>query len=292
MIFDFSRLRIFPITFPLSCDNGGAAERCQLYPPSDPHLVLLVHAWCSYDAGSRRLSVDAWPCVCLLLLLLSGPSPSTSTPRCQCQRQPQCQPPLVTATKAAGNTRLHEKSGRVCPRALPDLCGPHTDRDSAALRSTERDILGNDTRSTSFLLAVVCARLSIKSSYRALNPGLSTGLKLPIGHTPFGTWPPTRTSIPPPSEGFPSVTCSVSPRVSSASEPSRSGQTCTSPSSPPCCVPCCGFTRGTQPGLGLLENSGFENVPHKLDELERPEGQTSAAAWNVLAGLHHTRRLG
>lgn len=35
------------------------------------------------------------------------------------------------------------------------------------------------------------------------------------------------------------------------------------------CVRCCGFTRGTQPGLGSLENSGFENVPHRLDRLDR-----------------------
>lgn len=43
----------------------------------------------------------------------------------------------------------------------------------------------------------------------------------------------------------------------------------------PSCVRRCGFTRHTQPGLGLLENSGFENVPHRLDKLEPPEGQTS-----------------
>lgn len=82
------------------------------------------------------------------------------------------------------------------PRALPDLCELNTDRDSAALRSTEGDILGNDTAP----LAACRARPSIKSSYCVLVPRLSMGMKLPAGQTPPWDMVPRR-GVPAPSEG-------------------------------------------------------------------------------------------
>lgn len=68
LIFDFLRLRIFPIAFPLNGYNGGAAERCQRYPPSDPHLVLLVHA------GAATTPARGGSALMAVSLLLSGPS--------------------------------------------------------------------------------------------------------------------------------------------------------------------------------------------------------------------------
>lgn len=130
------------------------------------------------------------------------------------------------------HTRLHESRDGYVPRALPDLCEPHTDRDSAALRSRRNEIFLEMT--PRLLPTPSCAQPSIKPSYRAHipSPGLSMGMKLPAGQTPPWGHGCRQDEHPAPSEGSPSATCSVSPRVSSASEPSRSGQTCTSPLSP------------------------------------------------------------
>lgn len=117
--------------------------------PSDPHLVLPGAPWRTLvqlhttlaGGGSALMAVSPPALGCLQWPPLGIPS----TPRCQCLCQPQCQPPLATASTAAGNTRMHESRDGCPPRALPDLCESHTDRDSAALRSVERDILGNGT---------------------------------------------------------------------------------------------------------------------------------------------------
>lgn len=128
--------------------------------------------------------------------------------------------------------RLHENRDGWPPRALPDLCEPHTDRDSAALRSAERDILGNDTTP---LAAPRVPKPSIKSSYRAHIPGLSMGMKLPAGQTPPCGHVADKASIPPclkVSHQLPAQFRLEFRRLVSR-EDQDSGQTCTSPLSPP-----------------------------------------------------------
>lgn len=128
LIFDFLAAFVsspYHLRWTVTSYNGGAAERSQRRPPSDPHLVLLVCAcWCSYHdhAGSRRFSCDGR--VFVLILLIPPPSlpspprlfssePLASRPRCQCQRQP----PLVTATvpRRLAILGLHERRDGCAP---------------------------------------------------------------------------------------------------------------------------------------------------------------------------------
>lgn len=163
-------------------------------------------------------------------------------------------------------------------RALPDLCRPLTDRDSAALRSAGRDILGNDT--TQHLLPPgVCARPSIKSSYRALihsrpvdGHEVRPPARFPLGHV-LRQEPASRLVRLKVSHQLPARFRLEFRRLVSREDQGRHAPALSARCA---CVRCCGFTRGTQPGLGSLENSGFENVPHRLDKLEQPEGQTSS----------------
>lgn len=226
------------MAFPSDGYNGGAGravpEIAALRPSSRLAGVcplMFVHAGAATTparGGSAQMAV------------CSPPPPS---PRDQ-GANVSANPTLVTATvpRLLAILGLHESRDGCPSRALPDLCGtPHGPRLGS---SAERDILGNDT-APPLAACRVCVRVRVLCcASPAINqivvssafiPGMSMAMKLPAGQNSLWVHVLRQepASIPPrASEGFPSATCSVSPRVSSASEPRRSGKTCTSPFSP------------------------------------------------------------
>lgn len=178
----FCKLRIFPIPFPLNGYNGGAAERCKRYPPSDPHLVLLVHA------GAATTPARGGSALMAVSLLLSGPSrletkvpmPTSANPSANHHLRP-------LPRRLAGNSLLHEiRDG--CPPVRYQTCVDLSRTETRQHCGVRDEIFLEMTQHSSISCRQSSVhRPSIKSSYpAALIPGLSMGMK--FARRPDSLW--------------------------------------------------------------------------------------------------------